>query len=65
MTHSQQLKELYKNTYRKRMEHREIKPELRKMYELKMNLFELRVKVTKERKCGDWSPNNLLKVLKS
>ena len=42
-----------------------IKPELIKMYELKMNIFELRVKVPKERKCGDWSPNNLLKVLKS
>ena len=65
VTNSLQLKELYKNTYRKRMEHREMKSELIKMYELKMNLFELRFKVSQERKCGDWSPNNLLKVLKS
>ena len=59
VTNSLELKELYKNTYKKRMEHRVMKPELTKMYELKMYLFELRVEVSNERKCGDWSSNTV------
>ena len=35
VTNHVHLKELYKSTYEKRMEHRIIKPELKQMYELK------------------------------
>ena len=64
VTNTLELKELYRNTYMKRMEHRIIKPELLKMYELKMNLFELRMEVSKQIKSKDWSEEELMKVLK-
>ena len=65
VTNHAQLKELYKNTYEKRMEHRIIKQELKQMYKLKMNLFSLRFEVSKQKKCKDWTEFELLKVLKS
>ena len=64
VTNSIELKELYKDTYMKRMEHRTMKPELLNMYDLKMNLYELRIEVSKHQKSKDWSKEELLKVLK-
>ena len=65
VTTSVQLKELYKNTYIKRMEHRKMKPELQNMYKIKMDLYQLRIEVCKKTKSSDWSEKDLLKVLKS
>ena len=45
VTEPSKLKELYANTYKKRLEHRIMKPELQNMYQLKMNLFSLRIEV--------------------
>ena len=65
VSNSKQLKELYKNTYKKRMEHKEMKPELMNMYKMKMQLYQLRMTVSKEIKSEDWSENDLMKVLKT
>ena len=65
VTNHAHLKELYRSTYERRMEHRIIKPELKQMYELKMNLFSLRIEVSKQKRCEDWTKVELLKVLKS
>ena len=50
---SLQLKELYENTYKKRLEHRLMKTELIDMYTLKMNLFDMRFEVSKRIKSED------------
>ena len=65
VTNSLKLKELYEDTYKKRLQHRKMKPELIDMYKLKMNLYDLRFEVTKQIKGKNWSEDNLLKVLKS
>ena len=65
VTNSVQLKELYKDTYKKRMEHKVMKPELSNMYTMKMYLYQLRMVVSKETKCTDWSEEDLSKVLKN
>ena len=59
-----ELKKLYESTYKKRLEHRMIKPELTNLFNLKMNLFSLRMEVTKNIKSKIWSQDDLLKVLK-
>ena len=64
VTNSEQLKELYKSTYKNRMQHRIMKPELKQMFDRKMNLFELRIKVSKYQKCDEWTENELSKVLR-
>ena len=53
MKNSLQLKELYENTYKKRLEHRLMKTELIDMYTLKMNLFDMRFEVSKRIKSED------------
>ena len=65
VTNAQKLKELYESTYKKRLEHRSMKPELVNMYNLKMNLFNLRLEVSKGIKSESWSMDALIKVLKS
>ena len=65
VTNSSELKQLYERTYKKRLEHRKIKPELENMYKLKMNLFDLRIEVSKEIKSDNWTKENLSIVLKS
>ena len=65
VTNAVQLKELYRNTYQKRMEHRKMKPELMNMYTMKMYLYELRLLVSKETKCANWTESDLKKVLKN
>ena len=64
MTELSQLKKLYETTYKKRLEHRKMKPELSRMYELKMELFSLRFEVCKNIKSDDWSEDNLTNILK-
>ena len=59
------LKKLYENTYKKRLEHRNMKPELKNLFNLKMYLFNLRLEVTKKIKSRNWSEADLLKVLKT
>ena len=59
------LKKLYETTYKKRLEHRQIKPELTNLFQLKMELFNLRMEVTRNIKSKSWSEADLLKVLKS
>ena len=46
------------------MQHRIMKPEYNQMFNLKMNLFELRIKVSKYKKCDEWTANELSKVLR-
>ena len=58
------LKQLYESTYKKRLEHRIVKPELKNLYDLKMNLFQLRLKVSRNIKSDNWSMDVLLQVLK-
>ena len=55
VTEPSQLKKLYETTYKKRLEHRNMKPELLKMYNLKMDLFSLRFEVCKSIKSDNWS----------
>ena len=59
------LKKLYEHTYKKRLEHRKMKPELINLFNLKMYLFNLRLEVTKKIKSKKWSEEDLLKVLKT
>ena len=59
------LKELYENTYKERLRHRSMKPELVNMYNLKMQLFNMRLEVAKNVKSEQWTKENLLNVVKS
>ena len=65
ITAPSQLLRLYEATYRERLRHRLIRPELSEMYKRKMKLFELRLKVCKNMKSKSWSKQDLLKVLSS
>ena len=65
VTESSKLKELYETKYKKRLEHREMKPEIMEMYDMKMELFSIRLQVCKNIKSENWSAEDLLKVLKS
>ena len=64
VTGNSQLKQLYENTYKNRLKHRDIQPELQSLYNMKMYLFDLRFKVTKAIKSKNWSMENLLNILK-
>ena len=59
------LKKLYENTYKERLQHRSMKPELLNMFNLKMQLFNMRLEVAKNVKSQHWTKENLLNVLKS
>ena len=65
VTEATKLKELYKTTYKTRLQHREMKPELMNMFDKKMELFNIRLKVCKNIKSFNWSEEELLKVLKN
>ena len=65
VTQPTKLKELYENTYKNRLSHRVMKPELVEMYNLKMNLFKMRLEVSRNVKTEKWTPENLLNVLKA
>ena len=65
VTESSQLTKLYQTSFQKRIEHRSMKPNLLTMYQLKMDLFNLRLEVCKNIKSEYWSEDNLITVLKS
>ena len=65
VTKPTKLKELYENTYKNRLSHRVMKPELLEMYNLKMYLFKMRLEVSKNVKTEKWTSENLLNVLKA
>ena len=64
-TSHKQLMKLYEETYRKRLEHREIAPELSDVKEMKERLFDLRMEIAKTKVSDPWSEEDLLKVVKS
>ena len=64
MTAQSQIKELYRNTYKNRLKHRDMKPEFETLYKMKMFLFDIRFKVCKYIKSENWPMEDLLKVLK-
>ena len=59
------LKNLYVETYKKRLKHRIIKPELNDVYCLKMELLRSRLVLMKSIKTPRWKKKNLDDVLKS
>jgi hypothetical protein len=59
------LKNLYEDTYIKRLEHREMSPDLSELKDLKEKLFDLRLGLAKNKPSMPWSEENLIKVLKS
>ena len=64
VTKPDELKKLYESTYKSRLSHRVMKPELSRMYDLKMQLFNLRLQVSQNLKSKKWTKENLLQVLK-
>ena len=58
------LRKLYLDTYVDRLRHREMKPNLLDVYEMKMKLWNYRLAVMKTNKSEDWQLEDLLKVLK-
>ena len=65
VTEPSKLKELYETTYKTRLKHRKMKPELMDMFNQKMELFDIRLEVSKNIKSDNWSEEDLVKVLKS
>ena len=65
ISNQDELKSLYVDTYRYRLRHRDMKPNFAYLKDLKNNLFEERVKLSKLRKSGCWDEDSLMKVLKS
>ena len=64
VTNPEILKTLYKDTYVKRLRHRDIKPELLKLKYLRHYLFLLRLKSAKLNKSPEWDLKQLEKVLR-
>ena len=54
VTEPEKLKKLYETTYKKRLEHRQMKPELMNLHKLKMGLFDIRLEVTANIKSEMW-----------
>ena len=63
ITNPDALKELYLETYKLRLRHRPIKPEMANLKVLKETLFALRIKLAKLTKSEQWSESDLKKVL--
>ena len=59
------LMNLYEETYHKRLENKQIKPDLEDIKELKESLLDLRMDKVSKNKTPDWTMNNLERVLKS
>ena len=64
VTNKTELKNLYVETYRERLKHREMKPAYAQLKDLKENLFNVRIKLSKMRKTEHWKQSDLLKVTK-
>ena len=58
------LKKLYEETYKMRLKHRQMKPEITNLFLLKMELFNLRMVVTRNITSKSWCEKDLLKVFK-
>ena len=65
VTDKEKLKELYVETYKERLRHRDVHAGYETMYSLKMYLFGIRYEVSREVKSSDWTDDELSKVLKS
>ena len=65
VTDAVSLKRLYNETYKERLACRDISPELSDLKNLKENLFEMRLKLSKTVKTEPWTRCDLEKVLKS
>ena len=55
VTEQSAIKQMYEDTYKKRLEHRKMKSELSNMYIMKMELFSLRFEVSRKIKSEHWS----------
>ena len=64
ITNHESLKHLYLNMYINRLRDRPISPGFEKIKDLKMNLFEMRLKLASSIKSKDWTLENLDRVLK-
>ena len=58
------LRKLYLDTYVDRLRHREMKPELMEVFNMKMTLWDFRLELLKENKSRNWQEEDLNKVLK-
>ena len=59
------LRNLYLETYKDRLRHREIKPEFLDIYEMKTTLWKWRLDYMKNEKSNNWKIEDLTKVLKN
>ena len=59
------LKQLYLDTYKNRLKHRDIKPELQEIFVLKTKLWESRLENIERIKSPNWTMSNLDTVLSS
>ena len=64
ITNHESLKNLYLQTYLNRLRNRPIKPGLEEIRKLKMELFNLRLKLSKMNKSQPWTINHLDKAIK-
>ena len=65
ISNQDELKNLYVNTYKERLKHREMVPTFAHLKNLKNNLFYERLELSKWRKSERWSEDDLMRVLKS
>ena len=56
------IQKLYVDTYTERLKNREMKAELSELYNLKCELWKLRLEVLKLKKSKDWTIEDLNKV---
>ena len=59
------LKELYIETYKKRLDHREMKETLKDVFFLKEELWSTRMKILREIKSPPWNNSDLVLAVKS
>ena len=64
VSNKSELKNLYENTYKDRLKHRDMEPGYLKLKALKEGLFDLRMKLAKMRKTAKWSETDLSHVTK-
>ena len=65
VTEKTKLKQLYVDTYTERLSHRKVHPGYETLFQLKMNLYELRLESSRQIISSDWSSEEINKVLKS
>ena len=65
ITNSEELKELYLNTFKHRLRHRPAQPGWEEFVDLQEELFKLRLEMAKNNKSPQWTMNDLDEALKS